>query len=64
MASKAKPNEDTASAALAKSSSSERNLTNSTGKMHPGSLSALGDACGVALLLGNHAKFGLAERCW
>ncbi len=27
-------------------------------------LSPLGDASGVAILLGNHAKFGLAERCW
>ena len=24
----------------------------------------LGDASGVTILLGNHAKFGLAERCW
>ena len=32
---------------------------------HPGSaLSSLGEASGVAFLLGNHAKFGLAERCW
>lgn len=60
MARTAKSTED---AALAlKSSSSERLLTSS--KMHHGSLSSLGDACGVALLLGNHAKFGLAERCW
>jgi hypothetical protein len=28
------------------------------------SLSSLGDASGVSMLLGNHAKFGLAERCW
>ncbi len=28
------------------------------------SLSKLGDASGVAILLGNHAEFGLAERCW
>jgi hypothetical protein len=28
------------------------------------SLSTLGDASGVAFLLGNHAEFGLAERCW
>ena len=27
-------------------------------------LSSLGDASGVAILLGNHAKFGFAERCW
>lgn len=26
-------------------------------------LSQLGDASGVAILLGNHAKFGLSERC-
>ena len=31
---------------------------------HFSSVSSLGDASGVALLLGNHAKFGLAERCW
>ena len=24
----------------------------------------LGDASGITILLGNHAKFGLAERCW
>lgn len=31
---------------------------------HSNSLSTLGDASGVAILLGNHAEFGLAERCW
>jgi hypothetical protein len=31
---------------------------------HSNSLSPLGDASGVAILLGNHAEFGLAERCW
>ena len=55
-------NEDEAVAL--KSSANERNIANPTGKIHPGSLAALGDAFGVALLLGNHAKFGLAERCW
>lgn len=40
------------------------NLATATTK-HPGSaLSSLGEASGVAFLLGNHAKFGLAERCW
>jgi hypothetical protein len=39
-------------------------LASSAAKAHAMSLSALGDACGVAFLLGNHAKFGLAERCW
>ena len=28
------------------------------------SSTSLGDASGVTILLGNHAKFGLAERCW
>lgn len=28
------------------------------------SSTTLGDASGVTILLGNHAKFGLAERCW
>ena len=27
-------------------------------------LSSLGEASGACFLLGNHAKFGLAERCW
>ena len=31
---------------------------------HSASSSSLGDASGVAILLGNHAKFGSAERCW
>ena len=31
---------------------------------HSNSLSSIGDASGVAILLGNHARFGLAERCW
>lgn len=46
-----------------KTSSSEKTFASSN-KFQPGSLSALGDAFGVALLLGNHSKFGLAERCW
>lgn len=33
-------------------------------QQHSNSSSPLGDASGVALLLGNHAEFGLAERCW
>ena len=32
------------------------------GSKHP--TSPLGDASGISILLGNHAKFGLAERCW
>jgi len=28
------------------------------------SSTTLGDASGITILLGNHAKFGLAERCW
>ena len=32
------------------------------GSKHPAS--PLGDASGISILLGNHAKFGLAERCW
>lgn len=39
-------------------------LPSSGSLKHSGSMSSLGDASGVAFLLGNHAKFGLAERCW
>ena len=36
----------------------------SSSNANKNSLSSLGDASGVSILLGNHAKFGLAERCW
>ena len=35
-----------------------------TKNKHSGPLPSLGDSSGVAFLLGNHSKFGLAERCW
>ena len=65
MTSVTKPNEDdSATAALKIGNSSGINVASSAVKMHSGALSALGDACGVAFLLGNYSKFGLAERCW
>ena len=49
-----------ATAALSSSSSSTTAAAIATNKHF---LSQLGDASGVAILLGNHAKFGLSERC-
>ena len=57
-----------ATAALAESTSATsigggvNTTTTSSSKQQ--SLSSLGGASGVSILLGNHAKFGLAERCW
>jgi hypothetical protein len=36
----------------------------SSGNVNKNSLSSLGDGSGVSIFLGNHAKFGLAERYW
>ena len=36
----------------------------SSGNVNKNPLSSLGDASGVSILLGNHAKFGSAERTW
>ncbi|KAL3795130.1 hypothetical protein HJC23_007358 [Cyclotella cryptica] len=64
MTSAAKSNEDdSATTAVKSGNSSGINSASSVAKIHSGSLSGLGDACGVAFLLGNHSKFGLAERC-
>lgn len=55
-----------ATAALAESTSatSVGGGVNNTSSSKQQSLSSLGGASGVSILLGNHAKFGLAERCW
>lgn len=50
----------TFAAATAASSSSSTTAAIAANKHF---LSQLGDASGVAILLGNHAKFGLSERC-
>lgn len=51
-------------AASSASSSSAMNRPSTAQHASGGSPSSLGEASGVAILLGNHAKFGLAERCW
>ena len=40
--------------------------SNTNPNKHSTSISStnLGGASGITILLGNHAKFGLAERCW
>ena len=58
-----------ATAALAAESTSATSVggganTTSSKQQQQHSLSSLGGARGVSILLGNHAKFGLAERCW
>ena len=56
-----------ATAALAESTSATSvggGVNNTTTSSKQQSLSSLGGASGVSILLGNHAKFGLAERCW
>ena len=55
-----------ATAALAESTSAiiGGGVNNNTSSSKQQSLSSLGGASGVSILLGNHAKFGLAERCW
>ena len=56
-----------ATAALAESTSATSvggGVNNTTSSSKQQSLSSLGGASGVSILLGNHAKFGLAERCW
>ena len=56
-----------ATAALAESTSALSiggGVNNPTSSSKQQSLSSLGGASGVSILLGNHAKFGLAERCW
>jgi len=49
-------------------SSTSSAIANSNTNPHKHSVSIsstnLGDASGITILLGNHAKFGLAERCW
>jgi hypothetical protein len=65
MTSATKSNEDdNAIAGVKIGNSSGIHVASSAAKIHSGALSALGDACGVAFLLGNYSKFGLAERCW
>jgi hypothetical protein len=36
----------------------------SSSNANKNSLSSLGESVSISILLGNHAKFGLAERCW
>ena len=52
----------TSSAATAVANSNTNSNKHSTSIQS--SSTNLGDASGITILLGNHAKFGLAERCW
>ena len=54
----------TSSAATAAIANSNTNPPSNKHSTIQSSSTTLGDASGVTILLGNHAKFGLAERCW